>query len=134
MSSTPEGKVKLKVRELLARYNVYVFSPVQTGFGARTLDLICCHQGLFFAIECKAPGKKMTEQQCAIAERIERSLGTVFCISSTNQDTSEWDALRLWLSSVSDGMMPTGFGEPSLLRDGASSLITPDLNGACSDA
>jgi len=119
---TPEGKVKVKVRELLAKHNVYVFSPVQSGYGARTLDLLCCHRGLFFAIECKAPGKKMTEQQCAIAARIEHTLGTVFCISSTDQETQEWEDLRLWLSSVSDGMMPTGFVEHSLLKDGPPAI------------
>lgn len=120
MSETPEAKVKRKVKELLNAEGVYYFMPVQVGYGARTLDFLCCHKGQFFAIETKAPGKKMTEQQCAIAERIERSLGRVFCISSTNPDSSDWVDLRSWLSSVSDGMMPTGFVEPSLMRDGES--------------
>lgn len=120
MSETPEAKVKRKVKELLNAEGVYYFMPVQVGYGARTLDFLCCHRGQFFAIETKAPGKKMTEQQCAIAERIERSQGRVFCISSTNQDTSEWVALRSWIFSVSDGMMPTGFVDPSPTRDGQS--------------
>lgn len=121
--STPESRVKKKVRELLVKYGVYVFSPVQTGFGARTLDLLCCHRGQFFAIETKAAGKKMTEQQCAIGRRIELSLGKVFCISSENQDTCEWVELRSWLSSVSDGMMPTGFVDASPGKDGADDEI-----------
>ena len=118
MSNTPEGKVKRKVKELLNEYGVYQFWPVQTGFGARTLDCLGCHRGQFFAIETKRPGQKMTEQQCAIGTRIERSHGSVFCISSENRDSPEWVALRSWLNSVLDGMMPTGFVEPSTTKDG----------------
>jgi len=115
---TPEGKVKAKVRELLGQYGVYVFSPVQTGYGARTLDLLCCHRGQFFAVELKAPGKKMTEQQCAIAERIRKSWGKVFCISTLDQASPEWIDLCSWLDSVSDGMMPSGYFELSDSRAG----------------
>lgn len=118
---TPEGKVKKRVKELLVAHGVYFFSPVQTGLGARTLDLLCCHRGQFLAIETKSNGKKMTEQQCAIGQRIERSLGTVFCISSEDQASQEWVDLRSWLSSVSAGMMPTGFAELSVLKDGEAS-------------
>jgi hypothetical protein len=78
---TPEGKVKDKVKKLLNAYGCYHFWPVQSGYGARTLDCLGCHNGQFFAIETKAPGKKMTEQQTAIGERIEYSRGRVFEIS-----------------------------------------------------
>lgn len=79
---TPEGKVKVKVKNLLNAYGTYHFWPVQTGMGARTLDCLGCHNGRAFAIETKAPGKKMTAQQAAIAERMEYSRCKVFEISS----------------------------------------------------
>jgi len=78
---TPEGKVKLKVKAVLNAYGAYHFWPVQTGFGARTLDCLGCHNGQFFAIETKAPGQKMTEQQLAIGERIAYARGPVFEVS-----------------------------------------------------
>ena len=42
---TPEGKVKVKVKNLLNAYGAYHFWPVQTGMGARTLDCLGCHNG-----------------------------------------------------------------------------------------
>lgn len=90
---TPEGRVKLKVKAVLNAYGAYHFWAVQTGFGARTLDCLGCHNGQFFAIETKAPGKSMTEQQEAIAERIEYASGPVFVIS----DIVDLEALEDWL-------------------------------------
>ncbi len=90
---TPEGKVKLKVKAMLNAYGAYHFWPVQTGMGARTLDCLGCHNGQFFAIETKAPGKKMTEQQEAIAERMAYSRGAVFEIS----DKVGLEELEDWL-------------------------------------
>jgi hypothetical protein len=138
MSNTPESKVKRRVKELLTAHEIYQFWPVQSGFGARTLDCLACHRGQFFAIETKAPGKKMTEQQCAIGQRIERSQGRVFCISSEDRDSLEWVELRSWISSVSDGMMPTGFAELSVMRDGEDNSIPdgpqpPARSGVSSD-
>ena len=92
---TPEGKVKLRVKAILNAHGAYHFWAVQTGMGARTLDRLGCHNGLAFAIETKAPGKKMTEQQCAIAERMEYSRMKVFEIS----DADGFTALEDWLRS-----------------------------------
>lgn len=90
MSETPEGKVKRKVKELLVRYDAYFFCPVQMGMGARTLDFLGSHSGRFFAIETKAPGKRMTEQQKAIGDRIARSGGQVFEIDGSLAGLEEW--------------------------------------------
>ena len=90
MSETPEGKVKRKVKELLSAYGAYWFCPVQTGMGARTLDFLGAHSGRFFAIETKAPGKHMTEQQRAIADRIEKAGGKVFEINGDYTELEEW--------------------------------------------
>ena len=64
MGVTPEGKVKKLVKTTIAKYEgVYVFMPVQTGFGTKTLDFLLCANGSFVAIETKAPGKKPTPLQ-----------------------------------------------------------------------
>jgi hypothetical protein len=90
---TPEGRIKAKVKAMLNAYGAYHFWPVQMGMGARTLDCLGCHNGQFFAIETKAPGKAMTEQQTAISERISYSSGRVFEIS----DKVDLEELENWL-------------------------------------
>ncbi len=90
MAATPEAAVKIKVRKLLNECGAYYFSPVQVGFGARTLDFLGCHSGRFFSIETKAPGKKMTEQQLSIADRMLRSGARVFEISGDLGELEAW--------------------------------------------
>jgi precorrin-6B methylase 2 len=90
---TPEGRIKAKVKAKLNAYGAYHFWPVQMGMGSRTLDCLACHNGRALAIETKAPGQKITEQQKAIAERMEYSRCKVFCISQPD-DLAE---LETWL-------------------------------------
>lgn len=60
MARTPEGKVKAAVKKVLDEYGVYYFSPPANGYGRVGIpDIICCVNGYFVAIECKA-GKGMT--------------------------------------------------------------------------
>ncbi len=67
MAQTPEGKVKSAVKKVLTNSKqwgkIYQFWPVQTGYGAATLDCLGCYQGRAFAIETKAPGGKLTARQ-----------------------------------------------------------------------
>lgn len=57
---TPEAKVKTAIKRLLVEEGVYYFMPPANGFGRSGIpDIICCVNGRFFAIECKA-GKGMT--------------------------------------------------------------------------
>ncbi len=52
---TPEGKVKAAVRKILDEFGVYYFSPAANGYGRVGIpDIICCVNGRFLAIECKA--------------------------------------------------------------------------------
>lgn len=75
--STPEGKVKDKVKKLLREYGAYQFWPVQMGMGAAGLD---CHayisQGEFaeaFFVEVKKYDAAPTlRQQMLIDEHIGR--------------------------------------------------------------
>ncbi|KKM92690.1 hypothetical protein LCGC14_1215890 [marine sediment metagenome] len=75
-----EERVKGRVKKLLSKYNAYFFMPVQSGFGAAALDFQGCHQGRFFAVETKAPGKHLTARQELIRDMIERAGGTVFVV------------------------------------------------------
>ena len=56
-----EGDVKKRVKDVLkATPNCWWFMPPANGFGRSGIpDIICCVNGRFFAIECKA-GKGMT--------------------------------------------------------------------------
>lgn len=58
MARTPEGAVKDAVKRRLKELGVWYYMPVQNGMGVVGIpDFICCWQGLFLAIETKAPGK-----------------------------------------------------------------------------
>lgn len=62
--STPEGRVKAAVKRFLDKEEVYYFMPVSNGMGRHGIpDIICCVNGRFFAIECKANGGKPTALQ-----------------------------------------------------------------------
>jgi len=50
---TPEGLVKKEIVAELEKLKAYIFKPVPTGFGKRTVDILCCIKGRFVAIECK---------------------------------------------------------------------------------
>jgi hypothetical protein len=64
MASTPEKKVKDKVKTILKDKNAYYFSPVTGGYGASGVpDIICCYQGRFIGIETKAGNGKPTALQ-----------------------------------------------------------------------
>lgn len=77
---TPEGKIKKQVKELLVNYSHYHFMPVQSGYGRRTLDFLVCFNGLFVAIETKAPGEKLTVQQEKIKDEINAAGGVVIVV------------------------------------------------------
>jgi len=82
---TPEGKVKDKVVKILKQYGVYYFFPVTDGFGMSGIpDIICCHNGRFIAIECKAGKNKTTALQDAHLARIRAAGGVAVVINEEN--------------------------------------------------
>ena len=55
MASTPESKVKEKIKKILKEYGVYYAMPMGTGYGNSGVpDFLCCVNGKFLAIEAKA--------------------------------------------------------------------------------
>ena len=75
MAVTPEGRVKAKVKALLKEHGAYFFMPVQTGYGAQTLDFLVCAYGFFIGIETKAPGKHPTANQLRVMNDIQEAGG-----------------------------------------------------------
>ena len=62
--TTPEKKVKDKVKKLLAEHGAYYFMPATGGYGKSGVpDLVACIKGRFIGIECKANGGKPTALQ-----------------------------------------------------------------------
>ena len=80
MASTPEGKVKAKVKAMLKAHGAYVMMPVQNGMGTPAIDFYVCHHGLFLGIETKAPGKKATARQQSTMREIVAAGGTALLI------------------------------------------------------
>jgi hypothetical protein len=79
---TPEGKVKLRVKELLREFKPRLWAhwPVQVGYGAPTLDCTGAYNGHAFAIETKAPGEDLTDRQQLTKQEMEDAGIRVFVI------------------------------------------------------
>ena len=87
-STTPEGKIKDKVRKALEDMDIYYTMPVTGGYGNSGVpDILACVEGRFFGIECKARGKTPTALQEKHLEDITASGGVSLVIDETNVDT-----------------------------------------------
>ena len=85
MASTPEKKVKDKVVKILKANGVYYFFPATFGMGRSGVpDIICCFQGRFLAIECKAGNNKPTALQERELSAIAEAGGDAFVINENN--------------------------------------------------
>lgn len=95
---TPEGRVKKKVKEIINKYGSGVYShwPVLNGMGKPTLDCVGCANGVFFSVETKAPGEKLTPRQEITRNDMRIAGGTVFVIAGQDEMVlAEFDA---WLA------------------------------------
>lgn len=90
MAKTPEKIVKDKVVSVLKSEEVYYFFPATHGFGRSGVpDIVCCVNGKFLAIECKAGNNKPTALQIREIESIRRNQGVAVVVDETN-----WDMVR----------------------------------------
>lgn len=96
---TPEGKVKKKLKELLAGYepDLHQFWPVQNGMGTPALDVHGCFRGHAFAIETKAPGKHLTPRQVVTGTKLTKAGCKVFLIDDSEE---KWIGLAAWLEHI----------------------------------
>jgi Holliday junction resolvase len=87
VATTPEAKVKARVKKTLDEMGIYHFSPFQAGMGRAGIpDIICCYNGLFVAIECKAGKGKTTALQEREINAIRTAKGLAFVINEDNVD------------------------------------------------
>lgn len=87
MAKTPEGKVKDKVVGILKEAGVYYFFPATHGYGRSGVpDIVCCANGKFLAIECKAGKNKPTLLQVREIETIRRCGGVAVVANEENWD------------------------------------------------
>ncbi|EIZ87132.1 VRR-NUC domain superfamily [Methylobacterium sp. GXF4] len=99
---TPEGKVKKKVKDLFTQYpHIFYDMPVPGGYGKSTLDFICCINGLFFAVETKAPNKEPTKRQEGLMNDILAAGGAVFVVAGDDQ--YGFTQLKKFLDANSNG-------------------------------
>lgn len=104
MAQTPEGKVKALVKKTLDKRipvgytSMYTNWPVPAGYGTPMLDLVGCYNGLFFAVETKAPGKKPTPRQEFCIEEMRLAGAAVFVIDGPDGIKQ----MEKWLDSVDE--------------------------------
>lgn len=85
MASTSEKKVKDRVVKILKDNGVYYFFPATYGMGRSGVpDIICCVNGRFIAIECKAGGNKPTTLQQRELKLIADAGGSALVINEQN--------------------------------------------------
>lgn len=96
MASTPEGKVKDKVKKVLKRHGCYQHWPVLNGMGAPTLDCVGCINGRFFAIETKAGNKQPTPRQLLTIRDMQLAGGMTFVVN----EATGVDELEAWIKEV----------------------------------
>ena len=85
MADTPEKRVKRAVEVMLKNMDVYYFFPPANGYGRSGIpDIICCVNGRFLAIECKAGGNKPTPLQIREIGIIRRAGGVAIVANETN--------------------------------------------------
>ena len=120
--ATPESRVKAKVKKLLKEHGAYQFWPVQTGYGAKTLDCLACHRGYFVAIETKAPGKKPTDLQWVTVEQIQMSGGIAMVVDGDGA-LSRLDEILEEITHASAGKCTTQ--DPGRSRHGGRPQSVP---------
>ena len=85
MATTPEAKVKAKIKAILKAHNVYYAMPIGTGYGSSGVpDFLCCIKGKFLAIEAKAGKGTTTALQEKNLKSIRESGGLTAVIYETN--------------------------------------------------
>jgi Holliday junction resolvase len=87
MAMTPEKKVKQRVVAQLKTLGAYYFYPVTGGFGSSGVpDIVCCYQGRFIGIECKAGKGKTTALQDKNLTAISEAGGVAMVVNEENVD------------------------------------------------
>lgn len=85
MASTPEAKVKAKIKDVLKKHGIYYAMPIGTGYGNSGVpDFLCCVAGHFLAIEAKAGKNTTTALQDKHLSMIGAQGGTALVVNEEN--------------------------------------------------
>ena len=85
MAMTPEAKVKAAVRKILDAAGAYYFFPSSGPMGRSGIpDVICCINGKFLGIECKAGKGKTTALQERELAAIKTAGGASLVVNETS--------------------------------------------------
>jgi hypothetical protein len=85
MATTPEAKVKKRVKVILKELGAYYTMPVTGGFGTSGApDFLVCLKGNFVGIECKAGKGKPTALQEKNLHDITQAGGQALVINEEN--------------------------------------------------
>lgn len=92
-ATTPEGKVKEQVKQILKKAGAWYYMPVSTGYGKHGCpDFLICFRGRFLAIECKAEdGMHPTALQEIQLKQIEDAGGVTWVVTpSVLPELEKW--------------------------------------------
>jgi len=79
---TPEGKVKAQVRKMLDEVSAYYIMPVTYGYGkSGAPDYLCCINGYFFGVECKAGKGEPTTLQLKSLHKLSSQKGIAVLVN-----------------------------------------------------
>lgn len=102
--TTPEKKVKDKVKKILGEHGAYYFMPATGGFGKSGVpDIVACLKGKFIGIECKANGGKPTALQEKNLSEIMNKGGLAVLVDETGIE-----AFKVLISSIDDKFPKAG--------------------------
>ena len=83
--TTPEAKVKAKIKAILKAHSIYYAMPIGTGYGSSGVpDFLCCVNGKFVAIEAKAGKGEATALQLKNLRDINNAGGYTLIINENN--------------------------------------------------
>ena len=89
-STTPEGKVKEKVKAILKQRGVWYCMPRGQTYGRAGIpDFLCCHKGRFIAVETKAGRGRATPLQMKELKDLFRHQGIVLIVREDGMDELE---------------------------------------------
>jgi len=99
MATTPEGRVKNRLKAMLKKLNVWYYMPQAGPFGRAGIpDKIACIGGKFVGIECKADKtKKPTPLQIKAMKEIEMAGGKCFLVYDDTTIEEVRDYIKEWL-------------------------------------
>lgn len=98
MATTPEAKVKAKIKAILKTYRAYYAMPIGTGYGSSGVpDFLVCLNGEFLAIEAKAGKGVPTALQEKNLKAIKEAGGRALVI---NEESLELNILEAILDNM----------------------------------